>query len=64
MTHEVCRRAALYREGEYVMKTALLAVVVTLAITGSGFAGDLGNFSSNPYDPNSTSNPYGAGSPK
>ena len=39
-------------------------VVLVLCVASVGIAGDpLGSFNSNPYDTNSLSNPYGAGSP-
>ena len=37
--------------------------LLTLAASGSAGAQYLGNYSANEYAPNSTSNPYGAGSP-
>jgi hypothetical protein len=45
-----------------VMKIGL-AVCLLLATTAVATAQYLGNLSSNPYDPDSTSNPYGAGNP-
>lgn len=45
------------------MKTLMLSLTIVLLLIVPVLAGDyLGNLSSNPSDPNSTSNPYGAGS--
>ena len=41
----------------------LLLVLISQFISSSLWAQNLGNYSANPYSPNSTSNPYGAGSP-
>ena len=40
--------------------TALIAAVLSLPVAADEY---LGNYSSNKYNANSTSNPYGAGSP-
>ena len=46
------------------MKKLSLCLFILSIFVVPAFAGDyLGNFSSNPYDSNSISNPYGAGSP-
>ena len=46
------------------MKKLASYFVLYLVFASSGSYGEsLGNLSSNPYDPKSTSNPYGAGSP-
>lgn len=41
----------------------ILILAITILFTSIVNAEDLGNYSSNPYDSDSTSNPYGAGSP-
>ena len=42
----------------------LLIIIATVVLCSAVYAQeDLGNLSANPYDPDSTSNPYGAGSP-
>jgi len=47
-----------------VMKKIISAFVFYLAfVSNVSYGEDIGNLSSNPYDPQSTSNPYGAGSP-
>ena len=40
-----------------------LAVLLLVFVPMVAHAEDLGNLSANPFDPNSTSNPFGAGSP-
>ncbi len=47
------------------MSVRFVLLLISLVFAGSVFAqdDDLGNLSANPYDPNSTSNPYGAGNP-
>jgi hypothetical protein len=47
---------------EFMKKTILCLVVLALMPPVLCSGEDLGNFSANPYDPRSTSNPYGAGS--
>lgn len=39
------------------------SIVILIVLTGSSKAQYLGNYSANPYAPNSTSNEFGAGSP-
>jgi hypothetical protein len=46
-----------------MLKQIILGTGLTLALACVAHADDLGNLSANPYDPDSTSNPYGAGSP-
>ncbi len=41
----------------------MLTILVLLLAPIVAHAEDLGNLSANPFDPNSTSNPFGAGSP-
>lgn len=47
------------------MRIRFVLVLVSLLLIGLALAqdDDLGNLSSNPYDPNSTANPFGAGNP-
>jgi hypothetical protein len=45
------------------MKRSVILVLISQFISSSLYAQNLGNYSANPYAPNSTSNPYGAGSP-
>lgn len=45
------------------MYRLLLLVIIFQFISSSLWAQNLGNYSANPYAPNSTSNPYGAESP-
>ena len=45
-----------------IIASALACAVLFSPSTG-GAQGYIGNWSANPYDPNSTSNPYGAGNP-
>src|SRR5512135_203190 len=45
------------------MNTKALILAASIVFTAIANAEDLGNYGSNPYDPNSTSNPYGAGNP-
>lgn len=48
------------------MKKSLFLAILLLAVPVAAFAQSgqfLGNLSANPYDPDSTSNPFGAGSP-
>ena len=47
------------------MKKTIIFLISALLLTPvTTFAGEyIGNYSSNPYAPNSTSNPYGSGSP-
>lgn len=47
------------------MRIRVVLAVVSMSVTGLALAqdDDLGNLSSNPYAPNSTANPYGAGNP-
>ena len=64
LVHPLLESHIDFRKGELTMRKVLFfsAVIVFLGAT-LGFAADLGNLSSNPYDPNSTANPYGAGNP-
>jgi len=41
----------------------ILIIVLLLLLPVAGHTKDLGNLSAKPFDPNSTSNPFGAGSP-
>jgi hypothetical protein len=45
------------------MNTKILFLVTAILFAGSVHAKSLGHYSSNPYDLDSTSNPYGAGNP-
>lgn len=48
------------------MKPSLFLAILLLAVPAAGLAQNgqyLGNLSANPYAPNSTSNPFGAGNP-
>ena len=45
------------------MKLLPALVLALLLPSAAGAQRGLGNLSSNPYDPDSTANPYGAGSP-
>ena len=46
------------------MKRFTTLAALTALLTTTAFADEyLGNYSGNKYNPNSTSNPYGAGSP-
>jgi len=45
------------------MKKLVLVVAVSLVSSQLQAQEVLGNLSSNPFDPNSTANPFGAGSP-
>ena len=45
------------------MNTKILILAITILFVGMANAEDLGNYSSNPYESDSTSNPYGAGNP-
>ncbi len=50
--------------GEGIKMNKPLIIITTLIMCSAVFAQeDLGNLSTNPYAPNSISNPYGAGSP-
>jgi hypothetical protein len=51
------------QRGAVMTRVFCLIVCMLLATTVGAFAQYLGNLSSNPYNPNSLSNPYGAGSP-
>ena len=59
------RSAQIHKKGkEITMKTVLTAAALTaLLATPAGADEYLGNYSANPYNANSTSNPHGAGSP-
>jgi hypothetical protein len=45
------------------MWVVFLLLLLLLSLPLSGHAEDLGELSANPFNPDSTSNPYGAGSP-
>ena len=45
------------------MRVVLLLLLLLLPLPLSVHAEDLGELSANPYNPDSTSNPFGAGSP-
>ena len=47
------------------MRIRFVLALVSLSVVGLALAqdDDLGNLSANPFDPNSTANPYGAGNP-
>ena len=58
------RHAQFWKAGEEMKKYLLLLLSLFLiGISSLAFSQNLGNLSSNRYDPRSTSNPYGAGSP-
>lgn len=47
-----------------MIKYSLIIIILVLLLVGTAFGDDyLGRLSSNPYDADSVSNPYGAGSP-
>jgi len=48
------------REGNAMRFMFILLTALSFSVWGQGY---LGNYSSNPYAPNSTANPYGAGNP-
>ena len=66
-SYAICLRTTLLRtpmERRKTMKTKIVFAVATLVFCFSASANEyLGNLSRNPYDPNSISNPYGAGNP-
>jgi hypothetical protein len=45
------------------MQKIIKLVFIVFLLAGVAYAADLGRLNRNPYDPNSVSNPYGAGSP-
>ncbi len=51
------------RKGVLTMTKFIFSIVAVFLFVGISGAEDLGNLSSNPYAPDSTRNPYGAGNP-
>ena len=62
--HNKCAIIIKSKKRRWAMKKTILFLFVSFLIFPGLCAGeDLGNLSTNPYAPNSTNNPYGAGNP-